>query len=79
MNMNKDNAQFRAVFDTAIDGIIIIDAGGVIMDANQAALDLFKYEHDEVVGKNSQLTLTEFVIVSHLQIGTMQAGSEKSC
>jgi PAS domain S-box-containing protein len=59
MKINKDNAQFRAVFDTAIDGIIIINGRGIIVDVNQAALDLFCYEYEELVDNTVNILMPE--------------------
>lgn len=42
----------EAIFTTAVDGIILIDARGVIQLANASATRLFGYENDELVGSN---------------------------
>lgn len=45
------SVKLEAVIDTAIDGVIVIDAKGVIEEINQSALQLFGYEKDELIGK----------------------------
>ena len=43
-------ASYRAVFEAAPDGMLIVDAGGAIRDANPAALEMFAYAADELLG-----------------------------
>lgn len=44
--------KYQSIFETVIDGIIVINDRGVIEDINPTALDLFGYESGEVIGKN---------------------------
>lgn len=49
---------FRALFDAAIDGIVVIDRHGTILDVNQSLLDLFGYsESSEVTGRNVSMLM----------------------
>ncbi len=52
----RDNeARYRAVFDNAMDAILLADADtGIIMDANRAALQVFGYARDELVGMHQR-------------------------
>jgi PAS domain S-box-containing protein len=50
--LNEKESTLRAVVDTAADGIITIDAAGLIRSFNAAASRIFGYEPDEVVGRN---------------------------
>ena len=45
-------AQFRAIVDTITDGVIVIDAMGIIQLVNPAVLHLFGYDRDELIGRN---------------------------
>ncbi len=45
-------ARIKTVFDTAADGLVTISAEGVIDAFNPAAVNMFGYDLDEIVGKN---------------------------
>ncbi|MCB0663726.1 MAG: PAS domain S-box protein, partial [Saprospiraceae bacterium] len=49
---NDSNRRLDAIIKTAIDGIITIDEKGVIDSINPAALQLFGYTEEEVIGQN---------------------------
>lgn len=49
----------NAIIETAIDGIITIDNRGIIESLNPAALKLFGYTHEEVVGRNISMLMPE--------------------
>lgn len=55
-----ENAKLlEAIIETAIDGIITIDQRGLIEILNPAALELFGYSHEEVIGKNISMLMPE--------------------
>ena len=51
------NARLRAVVDTAVDGVILIDAAGTVQMFNPACERLFRYRADEVIGQNVKLLM----------------------
>ncbi len=51
-------AETQAILDTAVDGIIIIDERGTIETFNQAAMELFGYTPEEVIGKSINRLMT---------------------
>jgi two-component system, LuxR family, sensor kinase FixL len=59
MSLDKVNL-LHAIIDTAIDGIITIDARGHIEGINPAALKLFGYENEtELIGRNISCLMPE--------------------
>ena len=61
MTSNQDDLslQLKAVFDTAIDGIITIDSQGIVEMVNTSAADLFNYNPDEIIGKNIKMLMPQ--------------------
>lgn len=55
----RELSRYQSVFETTIDGIIVIDERGVIEAINPSALALFGYDMDEVVGKNVNMLMFE--------------------
>jgi len=50
---------WRAIVDTATEGIVTIDARGTIETVNGAAQELFGYTREEVVGKNVKMLMPQ--------------------
>lgn len=48
-----------AVMNTVLDGIIIIDSQGLIQAFNPAAVKMFGYQSEEVLGKNIKMLMPE--------------------
>ena len=51
--------RIRAIMDNVVDGIITIDRNGVIESMNQAALEIFSYSSEEIVGSNLDTLLNQ--------------------
>ncbi len=49
--------EYAALFETTVDGIIIIDSRGIIQSYNRAAASIFGYEADEVIGRNVSMLM----------------------
>jgi len=52
-------ARFKAVVDTAVDGVILIDAQGSIRMFNPACERLFGYPADEAIGQNVKMLVPD--------------------
>jgi two-component system sensor kinase FixL len=55
--LGASEARWRGIIDSAVDGIIMIDAHGRIEAFNHAAERLFGYTLDEVLGRNVDLLM----------------------
>ena len=54
-----DIAWTKAIVETAVDGIIIIDEAGIVEYLNPAAVRLFQYKTEEVLGQNVRMLMPE--------------------
>jgi two-component system sensor kinase FixL len=55
--LGASEARWRAIIDSAVDGIVMIDAHGRIEAFNHAAERLFGYTIDEVLGRNVDMLM----------------------
>ncbi len=53
------NDLYRAIVDTAIDAIIVIDASGAIRSVNRSVETIFGYEASEMLGRNVWMLMPE--------------------
>ena len=57
--------QLDAIFENAVDGLIVIDERGMIERANPACIRLFGYALDELLGQNVAMLMPEPVALRH--------------
>jgi PAS domain S-box-containing protein len=55
---NAEN-RMQAILDNVLDGIITIDGKGIIISVNPAAITLFGYSREEMVGQNVKILMPE--------------------
>ncbi|HLT48543.1 MAG TPA: PAS domain S-box protein [Rubricoccaceae bacterium] len=55
----ESEARARAMLETTVDGVVTIDATGIIEGFNPAAERIFGYRADEVIGKNVNVLMPE--------------------
>lgn len=57
ISLRENVALKRAVIDSALDGVVIIDRDGLICDFNPTAEDIFGFKKDEIIGKTLAHTI----------------------
>ncbi|WP_171045276.1 PAS domain-containing hybrid sensor histidine kinase/response regulator [Pseudoalteromonas rubra] len=55
----ENQAMTRAIIDTAADAIIVINIHGEVQEFSPAAVDMFGYARDEVLGNNLRMLMPE--------------------
>ena len=58
-------AQYRAIFDSALAAIAVIDERGMIQSLNPAAIRIFGYELDDIIGNNISMLMPEAIAAKH--------------
>ncbi|MDH5425891.1 MAG: ATP-binding protein [Gammaproteobacteria bacterium] len=77
--VNEAETRLNAVFDTALDGIVIINNKGIIEKVNPIMKELFGYELSTLVGSNVSMLMPEPDRTQHNGYisGYMQTGDAK--
>src|SRR6266403_5387921 len=57
--LRETAARLRALTETAVDGVILIDARGVVLMFNSACEKLFGYSVEEVIGENVKMLMPQ--------------------
>jgi len=57
--LDERSAKLKAIFDSALEGIIVADDKGFIEKVNLATMRMFGYKADELEGKNVKILLPE--------------------
>ncbi len=59
MPETKSSQELQALLDAAVDGIVVIDQRGRILNFNRSAEELFGFEASEAVGQNVTILMSE--------------------
>lgn len=59
--------EYRAVFETAPDGILVVNAHGVVHDLNPAVEGLFGYAREEILGEAVEMLLPQAFREAHVE------------
>lgn len=65
LNDWDNDAWFRGLVESAVDGILTIDTLGIIQHVNAAAMRMFGYRRDEFVGNNITMIMPEMYARHH--------------
>ena len=63
--LRRERGDRLAIFNTVVDGILIIDRSGTINTLNPAAANLFGYRPEEVIGRNVKMLMPELYCPEH--------------
>ncbi|MEG3639892.1 bifunctional diguanylate cyclase/phosphodiesterase [Magnetococcus sp. PR-3] len=63
--LEEEEKRLNSVFDSAVDGILIINSQGVVERYNQGAVKLFGYESEEVLGQNVSILMGAQLAAEH--------------
>jgi PAS domain S-box-containing protein len=55
--LREGAARLKAVVETAVDGVILIDAQGLVLMFNPACEKLFKFKAEEIIGQNVKMLM----------------------
>ncbi len=62
----KENEQvFNTLFEAASEGVIVVDSQQIVVTANKAALDMFGYEKEELLGAHLNVLIPARYKVNH--------------
>ncbi|MGB1008605.1 MAG: response regulator [Thiolinea sp.] len=64
-DLHASQIKTKAIVDSILDAIIVINNQGTIIETNPAVLDLFGYTPEELIGRNISLLMAENVATHH--------------
>jgi PAS domain S-box-containing protein len=64
-SLQNNQSRLSTILDTAVDGIITIDMNGRIISFNYAAEQLFGWQSDEILGKDTVILMPKIYHVRH--------------
>jgi PAS domain S-box-containing protein len=65
--LQESEAQWRALFDQSFDAVYLTTRGGEIVEANPAALRMFGYRRDEIIGLDARTIMPDVSDIRRFQ------------
>jgi two-component system, LuxR family, sensor kinase FixL len=65
IQLTTGEAQYRAIFDSAVEAMAVIDAEGTVQSVNPSVERLFGYAPAELFGKNIKMLMPESIAIYH--------------
>jgi two-component system sensor histidine kinase/response regulator len=77
--MHQSEVRLRAIVDTAVDGIVVINERGIIESVNPAVTRMFGYTSNQLLGQNVKLLMPDPYHTEHDRYLTnyLQSGQKK--
>ncbi len=63
--LEAQEAHYRAILETSVDGVITIDESGMIRSFNKAAERIFGFDASEVIGQSVKVLMPPYYAVEH--------------
>jgi two-component system sensor kinase FixL len=63
--LSTGEAQYRAIFDSSVEAMVVIDANGMIQSVNPSVERIFGYAPSELIGGNIKMLMSEEVRSDH--------------
>ncbi len=57
--LRNSEEQYRSIFNASVDGLLLSDSAGRVVDVNEAFLRMYGFEFDEIVGNDCQIFVPE--------------------
>ncbi|UCF41851.1 MAG: PAS domain S-box protein [Gemmatimonadota bacterium] len=76
--LHEAEARYRALFNQAFDAIYLTDRGGEIVDGNHAAMELFGYSGEELIGLDARRLFSRPQDIRAFQRSMTERGSVDS-
>ncbi len=79
--LRASEQQYRSIFNASVDGMLVLDEEGMIVDANPALLALLGFRREQVLGRNpDQLLASGGQVCRELVAGIADGGSfQREC
>src|SRR5690606_15272798 len=57
--LRNSEEQYRSIFNASVDGLLLSDSAGRVVDVNEAFLRMYGFDFDEIVGKECKIFVPE--------------------